>query len=36
MTEDLAFEESYAAQRSKTWPAFMKMLNGSDLKRDKR
>jgi crotonobetainyl-CoA hydratase len=30
MTENLSFEESYAALRSKTWPAFMKMLESSD------
>lgn len=30
MTENLTFAESYAALRSKTWPAFMKMLNSKD------
>ena len=30
MTENLSFEESYAALRSKSWPAFMKMLESSD------
>ncbi len=30
LTERLTFEESYAALRSKTWPAFMKMLESSD------
>jgi crotonobetainyl-CoA hydratase len=30
LTEKLGFEESYAALRSQTWPAFMKMLNSSD------
>jgi len=30
LTEELAFEESCAALRSKTWPAFMKMLNSED------
>jgi crotonobetainyl-CoA hydratase len=30
MTEDLTFEESLAALRSKTWPAFMKMLESND------
>jgi crotonobetainyl-CoA hydratase len=29
-TENLTFEESCAALRSKTWPAFMKMLESSD------
>jgi len=29
-TETLTFEESCAALRSKTWPAFMKMLESSD------
>lgn len=29
-TEKLAFEESFSALRSKTWPAFMKMLESSD------
>ncbi len=30
MTEKLTFEESYAALRSKTWPAFMRMLASED------
>ena len=30
LTETLSFEQSYAALRSQTWPAFMKMLNSSD------
>jgi crotonobetainyl-CoA hydratase len=30
LTEKLTFEESYAALRSKTWPAFMKMLESGD------
>ncbi len=30
LTEKLSFEESYAALRSETWPAFMKMLASSD------
>ena len=30
MTEDLSFEQSYAALRSRSWPAFMKMLGSSD------
>jgi len=30
LTENLSFEESYAALRSKCWPAFMKMLESSD------
>jgi crotonobetainyl-CoA hydratase len=29
-TENLSFEESYAALRSRSWPAFMKMLDSSD------
>jgi len=29
-TEGLTFEESYAALRSKTWPAFMRMLESRD------
>ncbi len=29
-TENLSFEESYAALRSQSWPAFMKMLESSD------
>jgi len=31
-TENLTFEESLAALRSKTWPAFMQMLNSKDSK----
>ena len=31
-TEQLTFEESCAALRSKTWPAFMKMLESSDAR----
>lgn len=31
-TENLTFEESYAALRSKSWPAFMKMLESSDAR----
>ena len=30
LTENLTFEESYAALRSRAWPAFMKMLSSSD------
>jgi crotonobetainyl-CoA hydratase len=30
LTEKLTFEESYAALRSRKWPAFMKMLASSD------
>ncbi len=30
LTENLSFEESYAALRSRSWPAFMKMLASSD------
>lgn len=30
LTENLTFEESYAALRSKAWPAFMKMLASRD------
>ena len=30
LTEALSFEEGHAALRSKTWPAFMKMLESSD------
>jgi len=30
MTEKLTFSESYAALRTKTWPAFMQMLASSD------
>jgi len=30
LSENLTFEESCAALRSKTWPAFMKMLESSD------
>ena len=32
LTEKLAFEESHAALRSKTWPAFMKMLESRDAR----
>jgi crotonobetainyl-CoA hydratase len=32
MTEKLTFEESCAALRSKSWPAFMKMLESSDAR----
>ncbi len=32
LTEKLNFEESYAALRSKTWPAFMKMLESRDAR----
>jgi len=32
LTEKLSFEESYAALCSKTWPAFMKMLESRDAK----
>lgn len=32
LTEKLTFEESYAALRSKTWPAFMKMLASRDAR----
>lgn len=32
LTETLTFEESYAALRSRTWPAFMKMLESSDAR----
>jgi crotonobetainyl-CoA hydratase len=32
VTEKLNFEESFSALRSKTWPAFMKMLQSSDAK----
>ena len=31
-TENLSFEESYAALRSKTWPAFMNMLESEDAR----
>ena len=31
-TENLSFEESLVALRSKTWPAFMQMLNSEDSK----
>jgi crotonobetainyl-CoA hydratase len=31
-TEDLAFEQSLKALRSKSWPAFMKMLESSDAR----
>jgi crotonobetainyl-CoA hydratase len=30
LTEKLTFEESYAALRTRTWPAFMKMLESED------
>ena len=30
LTEKLSFEESYAALRSRSWPAFMRMLESSD------
>ena len=30
MTEKLTFEESFSALRSRSWPAFMKMLQSSD------
>jgi crotonobetainyl-CoA hydratase len=30
LTEKLSFEESYAALRTKSWPAFMKMLESED------
>ncbi len=32
LTEKLTFEESYVALRSKTWPAFMKMLESRDAR----
>ena len=32
LTEKLSFAESYAALRSKSWPAFMKMLESSDAR----
>jgi crotonobetainyl-CoA hydratase len=32
LTENLSFEQSYAALRSRSWPAFMKMLESSDSK----
>jgi crotonobetainyl-CoA hydratase len=32
LTEELTFEESYEALRSKSWPAFMKMLESSDAR----
>jgi crotonobetainyl-CoA hydratase len=32
MTENLTFEESCAALRSKSWPVFMKMLESSDAR----
>ncbi len=32
LTENLTFEESFAALRSKSWPAFMKMLESSDAR----
>jgi crotonobetainyl-CoA hydratase len=30
LTESLTFEECYAALRTKSWPAFMQMLESSD------
>jgi len=30
LTERLTFEESYAALRSRSWPAFMRMLESAD------
>jgi crotonobetainyl-CoA hydratase len=32
MTEKLSFDESYSALRSRTWPAFMRMLGSEDAK----
>ncbi len=32
LTEKLSFEESYAALRSRSWPAFMKMLDSRDAR----
>jgi len=32
LTENLSFEESYAALRARSWPAFMKMLASSDAR----
>jgi len=32
LTENLSFEESYAALRSRSWPAFMKMVESSDAR----
>jgi len=32
MTENLTFEESYAALRSRSWPAFMRMIESSDAR----
>jgi len=32
LTEGLSFEECYAALRTRSWPAFMKMLESSDSK----
>jgi len=32
LTENFTFEESYAALRSRTWPAFMRMLESSDAR----
>jgi crotonobetainyl-CoA hydratase len=32
LTEKLTYEESYAALRSKTWPAFIKMLESRDAR----
>jgi crotonobetainyl-CoA hydratase len=32
LTENLSFEECYAALRSRSWPAFMKMIESSDAR----
>lgn len=32
LTEGLSFEESYAALRSRSWPAFMKMVDSDDAR----
>jgi crotonobetainyl-CoA hydratase len=32
LTEKLSFEESYAALRSRSWPAFMRMLESNDAR----
>lgn len=32
LTEGLTFEESYAALRSRSWPAFMRMLESGDAR----
>lgn len=32
LTEDMTFQQSYAALRSRKWPAFMKMLASSDAR----